>query len=140
MVLAVDLVVVEVGSLANQIVPWLTDIVPELIVERKAVEFALLGHCWKDLLLDHAETLRNPVQNRHVEQVHSGIDLVADEVGWFLDEGVHPASRLRHYHSESAGVFHFCEDYRAFLLMRTVELQQFLKRKITDDIAVEHKK
>ena len=99
----------QVGSLSQQIIFGLADVKPKMILERQAEQSSFLGHLREDLLLNHAKTLWYAVKYRDIEQVHSRIDLIADEIGGFFDKGSDPALWLCHHHSESAGILHGCE-------------------------------
>ncbi len=56
-----NLVVCEVGPLSHHIISWLSNIKPKVILQGETVKTAFLSQLREDLLLNHAETLRDAV-------------------------------------------------------------------------------
>lgn len=132
------LVVLEKRILPNKVVFRLADVIPEVVLQRHAVELALGSHNREYLLFDHTELSGNPVDHRGVENVHSGVDFVTHEVLRLLDELVDTAVLFHEDNSETAWVFHRRQHNGSFLAMGFVEVDQLLERIVTDDVAVEH--
>lgn len=124
--------------MSDQVISWPADIEPKIILKRQTVQLPFFGHLREDLLLDHAESLRDSIEYRQVEQIDTSVDLVADEVVGLLNEGVHSAGLIRDDDSESAWVFDCCKNDRALSAVLLVELFELLKRVVADDVAIEH--
>lgn len=55
--------VVQEGALPDEVIGWLPYIKPKLIAQRQPVEASLRSHLREDLLLDHAEALRDAIED-----------------------------------------------------------------------------
>lgn len=131
--------VCQIGSLSDQVIPRPPNIEPKVVLKWQAVQLAFFCHLREDLLLNHAESFWDPIEYGHIEQINTGVDLVADEVIGLLNEGVHSAGLIRDNDPESTRIFNRRQHYAALSSVLLVEQFELLKRVIADNITVEHK-
>lgn len=58
-----DVVIVQESLLPDDVVPWLADIEPKIVVQGQTVEMSLVRELREDLLFNHAVALGNSVEN-----------------------------------------------------------------------------
>ena len=107
---SLNVIKLKVGSLALNVIAGFSHIVPEIFFKTIRIQFSLFSQLWEDLLFDHAESLRNPVDDFLVEDVHACVDLVANELFWFLYKAKDSVVLICDYNPESAWIFDCCED------------------------------
>lgn len=107
---SLNIVKLKIRSLALNVITWPSHIIPEVFFKAVRIQFPLFCQLWEYLLFDHAESLWNTVNNFLVENVHACVDLVADELFWFLYKAKDSVILICDYDPESAWVFDCCED------------------------------
>jgi len=113
----------------------------QLTFEIHAEELIIRGHLGEDFLFNGGRAGLNPVEDRGIEHVDAGVDLVGDEDLGLLDELVNmPVSvGLGDNHTILGGLIHLGDEDRALLSVVPVELQHLLERERADNVTVEHK-
>ena len=76
------------------------------------------------LLLNGGGAQLNALQHARIQDIHTGVDAVTDELDGLLDEPVNARGVL----------IHFCDDDGPFIAVALVKLGQLLERIVTDDI------
>lgn len=132
------LVILQEGVLADEVVFWLPNIVPKVVLQGHPIKLSLRRHYREDFLLNHAELGWNAVNDRRVENVDASIDLVADEVLRLFDELVDPTILLHEHYTEPAGILNSGKHYSPLFAMSLVEVNQLLEGVIAYDVAIEH--
>jgi len=95
---------------------------------------------WENLSFNHTESLRDSIDHFFVENVHSCIDFVTDELFWFLYESCDSIVWVSDYNAESTWLFDSSKYNGGQFIMTLMELKEFLKWIITENIAVKDKK
>ena len=101
--------VFEECALPDEIIRWLSNIEPKFIPQRQTVQRSFCSHLREDLLFDHAESLRDAIEDGNIEQVNAGVNLITNEVRRFLHEGLHFPFAADNHNPESAGIIGMCE-------------------------------
>lgn len=134
----VDLVVVQVGSLGFDVVGWLPDIVPEVILDGKGIKLTFFCHFRVDFSLDHAEPFWHSIQDRSAQHIDACVDVVADKLFRFLDESFNLACCfIVDDNSEPGRVFNLGQEDAAFLSMAFVVLQQLFEGVVANNVTIE---
>src|SRR3989338_5604035 len=71
------------------------------------IELALLGNLWENLLLNGGRLGLDAVEDLLVEEVNSGVDLIAHPFLRFLDKALDLAVGVRHDNAIFGGLLHF---------------------------------
>jgi hypothetical protein len=95
----------EIRSLPVNEISWFSNIVPKIFFKTVCIQFTFFGQLREYLLFDHTESFRNTINDFLVENVHTGVNLVADELFWLLNEAENFVILICHYNTESAWVF-----------------------------------
>ena len=130
----------EVKAGAGEEVLGLADVHPEAL-EVERVERRVLDHGGEDLLLDGGGPQLNAVEYRGVEDVHAGVDAVADELDGLLDEAVDErlVAGLVDDDTVLGGLLDLGDDDGALLAVALVEGGEVGEGEVADDVRVEDK-
>ncbi len=101
--------VFEECALANKIIGWLSNVEPKFIPQRQTVQRSFCSHLREDLLFDHAEPLRDAIEDGNIKEINAGVNLITNEVRRFLHEGLHLPFAADNHNPESAGIIGMCE-------------------------------
>ena len=128
---------VQEKLLTNKVVLGLTDVHP-VSVQCEDIEIILSSHLREYFTLNRRGLQLNPVNNVHIQQIQTGINMVADICLRLLHELLDLSIFLGHNDTILGRVFDCgCEDSAA-LAMCLVELYELGEGVVADDIRVEH--
>lgn len=119
--------------MADEIVNWLTDVHP-VARQLHLVELTFTRHGGKNFSFNRGWSILYPTDDVKVEEVETGIDLVADEDLRLLDEALYLAIFLGNDNAITTWVLYLCYDDGALLSMRPVEINQLRQWVLADDI------
>lgn len=128
---------VQAGS-AKEIL-GLSNIHPETL-EVEGVQLVVSHHGGEGLLLDRSGAKLNAVQDGGVEDVHAGIDTVADKLDGLLDEAVDARGVVGLVDNDTilGGLLHLGDHNGTLIAVALVEIQQLLEGIVADDVGVEN--
>lgn len=127
---------VEAGS-AEEVL-GLTDVHPETL-KVEGVQLAVLAYGREGLLFNGGWAKLDALENAGVEDVDAGVDAVADELDWLLDEAV-DAGRvvwLVNYDTVLGGFLDLGDDNGTLVTVGLVEVCKGLEGVFADDVRVE---
>lgn len=127
---------VEAGS-AEEVL-GLTDVHPETL-KVKGVQLAVLAYGREGLLFNGGWAKLDALENAGVEDVDAGVDAVADELDWLLDEAVDAGGVvwLVNYDTVLGGFLDLGDDNGALVAVSLVEVCKGLEGVFADDVRVE---
>lgn len=128
---------VQAGS-AEEIL-GLSNIHPEAL-EVEGVQLVVSNHGGEGLLLNRSGAKLNAVQDGGIEDVHAGIDTVADELDGLLDEAVDARGMVGLVDNNTilGRLLHLGDHNGTLIAVALVEIQQLLEGIVADDIGVEN--
>lgn len=117
----------------------LSNIHPETL-EVEGVQLVVSNHSREGLLLDRSRAKLNAVQDGGVEDVHAGIDTVADELDGLFNEAVDARRVVRLVDNDTilGGLLDLGNHNGTLIAVALVEIQQLLERIVADDVRVEN--
>lgn len=103
------------------------------------MQFVVADHGREGLLLDGGRAKLDALKNGGVENVHAGIDTVADELDGLLNESVDTGGVvwLVDNHTVLGGFFDLCDNNGALVSVAAVELEEVGERVVANYIGVE---
>jgi hypothetical protein len=128
----------EVQACTTEEVLGLSNVHPEALkVER--MKLVVLDHSGEGLLLDRSRAELDTVEDGGVEDVHAGIDTVADELDGLLDKSVdqRAVTRLVDNNTILGGFLNLGDDNGTLIAVVLVESQEVLEGVVANDIGVE---
>jgi hypothetical protein len=128
----------EVQACTAEEVLGLSNVHPEAFkVER--MKLVVLDHSGEGLLLDRSGAELDTVENGSVEDVHAGVDTVADELDGLLDKSVdqRAVTGLVDNNTILGGFLNLGDDNGTLIAVVLVESQKVLEGVVADDIGVE---
>lgn len=130
----------EIKAGTSEEVLGLTDIHPET-VQIKGVEVTVVHHGGEDLLLDRGRTELNPIKDRGIEDIHAGVDSIADKLDGLLDKAIDErgVARLVNNDTVLGRLLNLGDNNGTFLAMALVELGKILEGEVANHIGVEDK-
>lgn len=128
----------EVQACAAEEVLGLTDVHPEAL-EVERVQLVVLDHGGEGLLLDGSRAELDTVEDGGVEDVHAGVDAVADELDGLLDESVDQRAVAGLVDNDTilGGLLDLGDDDGTLVSVASVEGQEVLEGVVADDVRVE---
>lgn len=128
----------QVQAGAGQEVLGLTDVHPEAL-EVERVQVVVIDHGGEDLLLDGGGAELDTVEHRGVEDIHAGVDAVADELHGLLDKAVDQSGVAGLVDDDTilGGLLNLGDNDGALLAVVAVELRQVAEGEVADDVRVE---
>lgn len=128
----------EVQAGAAEEVFGLANVHPEAL-EVERVQLVVGNHGGECLLLDGRGAELDALQHRGVEDVHAGVDAVADELDGFLDEAVDAGGVVGLVDNDTVlgRLLDLGDDNGALIAVGLVELEELLEGIVADDVGVE---
>lgn len=128
---------VQAGS-AEEVL-GLSNVHPEA-VEVEGVQLVVSNHGGEGLLLDRRGTELDALENGGVEDVHAGVDAVADKLDGLLDEAVDARGVVGLVDNDTilGRLLHLGDHNGTLVAVALVELEQLLERIVADDVGVEN--
>jgi hypothetical protein len=100
-----DVIKLEIRSLPVNEISRFSNVIPKIFFKSVRIQLTFFGQLRENLLFNHTESFRNTINDFLVENVHTGVNLVADELFWLFDEAENSVAFICHYNTESAWVF-----------------------------------
>lgn len=128
----------EVETGAGQEILGLADVHPEAL-EVVAVQQTVADNGGESLLLDRGRSQLNAVEHRGVQNVHSGVDAVTDELDGLLDEAVDARGVIRLVDNDTVlgRLLDLCDDNGTLFAVGLVVIGELAEGVFADDVRVE---
>lgn len=128
----------EVQACTAEEVLGLSNVHPEAF-EVERMKLVVLDHSGEGLLLDRSRAELDTVEDGSVEDVHAGVDTVADELDGLLDKSVdqRAVTGLVDNNTILGGFLNLGDDNGTLIAVVLVESQEVLEGVVADDIGVE---
>lgn len=106
LVMWMNVIIIEEGSLGFEVVSRFSDIEPEVILDGKGVKLSFFCHFREYFCFEHAKSLWQSVQNWGVDDIEAPTDIIANKFFGFFNELMNFACLfVSEYYSEAWGIF-----------------------------------